>query len=811
MKCRYCNNQFSNTKALKLHHDIDHVSLPYSCSCGRTYPTWHAADNHLKKCKFVDSPNTASVVLRNNGEEKNDSAESAFMPDFPNVSESCGEGTFRSPHCEFSSLLQVKTEEFVSSLYMKGKMPRQYVQDIINDVDKFVCDTVLASLKDALISSVKLSDDQTNAINSVFDKFNNPFSMFSSEYLRFKYFKASGDFIEPISYEVGEIDVTVPTDDGPKLKRRKVYGQAVPLDRVLKKFLELPNCLAEILSYMDKLSNNTDTKENFVQCTLWKKKRSRFSPNDIVIPLHFYYDDVECNNPLGSRSLKLGAVYVMIPCLPPECQSSIDNIFLTLIFETWLRNFSDEKAFKPLIRMFKDLEENGILVDTGDGESKRVYFVSGLLLGDNLGLNSVCGFVESFTSNYFCRFCRAVKCVAVRQTVEDVSLLRTVESHKEDLLLDDPSLTGLKKESVLNDLPSFHVVENPCVDMFHDFSEGISHYVMIHVLNNCIKKKYFSLQELNNRIDLFQYGRCDSNRIPIVTENFAERDKFKMSGSETMLFVKMFGILIGDKVPHSDPYWLLYLKLVHLIDVCSDINCSNNSSSLKVLVKEFNEMYLSVTGEDLKPKMHFLIHYILACEQGGPVSLMSTKRCESKHRALLIPAHATESRRNICKTVAIQHQLAMCHRFRSKKPLIPEAEIGPVSILDLSECDNYLKFVSYLPECIRTAESVLSPNWINIKGTDYKPGMAVVLRISESGAPVFGVIELIVLLGDKVFFLYSNLLNIGYDEHVHAYEVELDSFDVWHTVNQKDLYNPLPLSIYFSVTGSKFVVMRHAL
>jgi len=246
-----------------------------------------------------------------------------------------------------------------------------------------------------------------------------------SDYRLLKYFMEYKDYVSPISYEVGEIDVTVRTRSGPKLQKKKCYAQHVPLCKTLKQFLEIPNALDDILSYMESLKNNTDTVENFIQCELWAKQLEKFSENDIVIPLVKYYDDFECNNALGSSCLKLGGVYVSIPCLPVECQSSLDYIFLALLFETRFRCFSDEKIFAPLIDELKFLEKEGIIIDLPCGP-QRVYYVSCLLLGDNLGVNSVGGFAEGFTANFYCRFCKTPKLIMDEQCVEDKSSLRTV-------------------------------------------------------------------------------------------------------------------------------------------------------------------------------------------------------------------------------------------------------------------------------------------------------------------------------------------------------------------------------------------------
>lgn len=103
--------------------------------------------------------------------------------------------------------------------------------------------------------------------------------------------------------------------------------------------------------------------------------------------------------------------------------------------------------FQPLIDQFNDLVRNGIFFDLPDFKG-TVYFELALILGDNLGLHSVLGFVESFSCNFPCRTCKVQKKVMEKQFYEDVSLLRTESNYQEDLITDNPSLTGVKQKCI---------------------------------------------------------------------------------------------------------------------------------------------------------------------------------------------------------------------------------------------------------------------------------------------------------------------------------------------------------------------------
>lgn len=64
-----------------------------------------------------------------------------------------------------------------------------------------------------------------------------------------------------------------------------------------------------------------------------------------------------------------------------------------------------------------------------------VHFKLGLLLGANLGLNSVLGFCSFFSANYFCRFFKSYKnCIHTHTLkIEDKNTLRNRENYAVDL------------------------------------------------------------------------------------------------------------------------------------------------------------------------------------------------------------------------------------------------------------------------------------------------------------------------------------------------------------------------------------------
>lgn len=89
--------------------------------------------------------------------------------------------------------------------------------------------------------------------------------------------------------------------------------------------------------------------------------------------------------------------------------------------------FGNERVFSPVIKDLKFLETEGIIVNISQGY-KKVYFILALVLGDNLGLHGVTGFVESFNCKYPCRFCKCNKRETEINCKENVALLRSEEN-----------------------------------------------------------------------------------------------------------------------------------------------------------------------------------------------------------------------------------------------------------------------------------------------------------------------------------------------------------------------------------------------
>lgn len=195
--------------------------------------------------------------------------------------------------------------------------------------------------------------------------------------------------------------------------------------------------------------------------------------------------------------------------MPSKYSSSTKYISLALLFHSEDRsNYGNAAVFKPL---------NNELNSKAD-ENIYIHCIS--ILGDNLGQNSMLGFVESFSSNYYCRICKAYKVQCQSLCHEVGSLLRTPENYESDCALNNYKLTGIKEHCIWNYLEGYDFCLNTSLDVMHDLYEGACIYVMTEILEHFIyKAKSFTLDDRNFRLRVFDYGKLEaSNKPPPIKE-----------------------------------------------------------------------------------------------------------------------------------------------------------------------------------------------------------------------------------------------------------------------------------------------------
>lgn len=218
-----------------------------------------------------------------------------------------------------------------------------------------------------------------------------------------------------------------------------------------------------------------------------------------------------------------------------------------------------------MVSQLNFLARNGIWLKTESG-NKRVYFVLGLILGDNKGLNEVLLFSGIFSVNLYCRFCKRHKNDCSYDCEELSNYIKKSEDYETDVPL-GVKVPGVKEKSVWLEVDYFDPVETFATCTLRVSDEGISRYAMLQICHIFILvAKIFDLAFLNKTILSSNYQINDfSNKPSIITEDNLKKLNFRMSGSEMRTFALCFDYLAGDYVTLECDIWRYYLVLCRLI------------------------------------------------------------------------------------------------------------------------------------------------------------------------------------------------------------------------------------------------------
>lgn len=704
--------------------------------------------------------------------------------------------------------------KLLSKLHSYMDINRTRIVSISQDFSNFMyCE---AKLLEYLFQSYirEPTPENESKMKDAISALKNPFFKLNTLHLQLAKFEELGTYIPPVQIKLGQ------RKEFRKRKNKfvqcmvKTTAEFISMRRVLKAIFELPNMYEKTVSYIQSLiDEDPDVISNFMQGNYWRNKLENFS-NNHLLPIFLYFDDFENNNPLGTHAgiSNCGGVYIILPGLPPEFASKLENILLFVLFNTLDRKqFKNKIIFHRAITEIKCLNRNGISVIT-DGKQHEIFFELVLILGDNLGLNSILGFVESFRASHPCRFCLTDSANFSKVFNEDDVVLRTEKNYAEHLEMDDVKVTGIKEECVFHKLDSFHVARNRSCDFMHDGLEGVHAYDIAEILYIFIyDKNYFTLQHLNERIHGFPYQSWE-NKPPEIFESQLSRNvkRLKTSSSEMISLVRNFSLIIGDYVPKDDPYWELFLKLYDLNNIImSPAHHREMPIHLKYLIEEYLRLRMKLfPNSPLKPKHHNLIHYPSIMRDFGPLWKISSMRAESRHSEGKKASRAAICRINVCHTIAVKTQLKQSYRFMSQST---SSEViweyaAPHKINNVNDLPHYSEFKHCLP--LNTSQ-LSTLNWISFFKKKIEPEHNIIISYKENGiSPIFYVIRCFVMTENGDLFILCTIgRDYAFHNHFQCFELlETSNKNEWIALRKEIVERSFISQIYKTSEGRSFIM-----
>ena len=196
---------------------------------------------------------------------------------------------------------------------------------------------------------------------------------------------------------------------------------------------------------------------------------------------------------------------------------------------------------------------------------------------------------------------------------------------------------------------------------------------------------------------------------------------------------------------------------------------------LQETIENFNALFLKLLGS-LKPKNHFIAHYITVMLLFGPLFLLATYRFEAKHKEGKQAARQSCSNVNLAKTVAKRMQLTQSYRLFSYKDN-NDVEVGNGTLMEKNSLPYFekIKFqLQNLPNNIYTVE------WAKADECLFKPGFIIAITsFNICTMPSFGEIVNCFIDGGMLFFIVSDYKTLDFERHICAYEIEsTDNYSV---------------------------------
>ncbi|XP_038062995.1 uncharacterized protein LOC119733674, partial [Patiria miniata] len=359
------------------------------------------------------------------------------------------------------------------------------------------------------------------------------------------YVQSEFPYVEPIEFVLG-VDI----------KGKCESTQYIPILKTVELLLQNEDIFAEVVQgHMSEDGKLRDFCDG-----AFFRENVLFASDSSSLQVELYYDDFNIVNPLGNKvkNYKLVAFYFVLGNLSPQYRSKLHVLQLALLCKSkHLKKYGFKKVLQPLINDLAVLEKDGVCVNKNGHEHHfrgTVSFVS----ADNLGAHSLGGFNESFNGLRISRFCMATRQELDECLTVESCEMRTRESYNAQVTMvsEDRTLAtayGVKTDCVLNELEYFHVTRGLPSDIAHDLFEGLVPEVLQNLVLYFVSEDYFSLDHFNTRIESFSYGKTDRVNKPTRMASTVADFRVKQTAMQCWCMLRLFPILIGDKVPEHNP------------------------------------------------------------------------------------------------------------------------------------------------------------------------------------------------------------------------------------------------------------------
>ena len=379
----------------------------------------------------------------------------------------------------------VETEgiALVASLRANSSIPYSVLPQIVRSFNDMSSSIVKACKTEAMnclstLTTGGIAVDKhafSEQLNSGLSKFEEPLDFLASRHKLDSFFSHHRLFVPP---ETVCFKLRFETNCG---KTKPVYDtfQYVSVEETVKSLLrndQFSKTLFQCQTHndvSDVIAHSSDGEQ--------AKRKVNHDGSSVQIDLQLFYDGMGTTNPLRGQSgmCTVGVFYYTIKNLPDSWNTCYANVhLLALCYACDLKYHGFSAVLDKFTAEICRLSTDGFDMDFPLTGKQTVKVNLCQVACDNLALNGVLGFIESFSGDYFCTLCYATRADSQQGVFEECFHLRTPHEYDQDVAELTKSqngavhVRGVKRACELNRIPGYHVTENFSNDVMHTLLEG---------------------------------------------------------------------------------------------------------------------------------------------------------------------------------------------------------------------------------------------------------------------------------------------------------------------------------------------------
>jgi hypothetical protein len=417
--------------------------------------------------------------------------------------------------------LQTEASHLVASLRANSGVPGSIVPNIVTSVNTMIGSAVSGISSDTVnilvecgVSQAIVQHVQTALSRSV-ETLNRPLEFLSTKHMEDKHFHSHPLAVNPETIILGHRYETR------NAVSNLVYDsyQYVSVESTLRSLLTNKRYVEMLLSDDYCCDMTKDCRDG----KLFANHPLLMYITKFTIALELFFDGMGSTNPLREQSTmyNLGVFYYVLKNLPSVFNSCFANVhLLALCYSPDLKAYGFEPVLEKFVAEMKRLSVDGFIGNFPILGNRKIFVTMLHVACDNLALNGMLGFIESFSADFFCTMCYAKQEEIQCKFKESEFELRTLDKYLVDVAnlrnlrtTGKQHCRGVKKPCILNDIPGYHVTSNYSIDIMHTVLEGIVPVELSCVLYALChdSAKSRSLEHLSERVRVF-WGVIDVDR-----------------------------------------------------------------------------------------------------------------------------------------------------------------------------------------------------------------------------------------------------------------------------------------------------------